>query len=388
MRRYGFHGLSYEYIAQRLRELDPELARGRVVVCHLGSGASMCAIHAGRSVDSTMGFTAVDGLPMGTRTGQLDPGVVLYLLQSKGWDAERVERFLYHEGGLKGLSGVSNDMRDLLASEAPGAKLAVDYFVHRVVRETGALAAAMGGIDGLVFTAGIGERSPEIRARVVGRLGWLGAELDAAANAAHGRRGLDPGQPPQGPGRADRRGADDRTAHAGAGARQPSRWRKVMRLVTNNTLAGALGLALLMPQVLWAQAMIYPNAGQTPAQLDQDRTACETQAAAQSGYHPSQPAATPAPTKPRAGQRLAGAARGAAAGAVAEEVREKDDRELDNPSQAGARAGAVVGGLRQRQGRREDRREAQQQQAAQSQKQGAFNQGFNACMATRSYTIQ
>jgi acetate kinase len=185
VRRYGFHGLSYEYIAGRLQEVDPELARGRVVVCHLGSGASMCAISGGRSVDSTMGFTAVDGLPMGTRTGQLDPGVVLYLVQAKGYGAEAIERFLYHEGGLKGLSGVSNDMRDLLGSNAPAAKLAVDYFVHRVVRETGALAAAMGGIDGLVFTAGIGERSQEIRARVIGRLGWLGAELDNAANAAH-----------------------------------------------------------------------------------------------------------------------------------------------------------------------------------------------------------
>ena len=137
-------------------------------------------------MDSTMGFTAVDGLPMGTRTGQLDPGVILYLLQAKGFDAARVERFLYHEGGLKGLSGVSNDMRDLLASEAPGAMRAVDYFVYRIVRETGALAAAMGGIDGIVFTAGIGERSPEIRARVLAGLGWLGVEVDEAANAGHG----------------------------------------------------------------------------------------------------------------------------------------------------------------------------------------------------------
>jgi acetate kinase len=188
VRRYGFHGLSYEYVAGRLQELDPELARGRVVVYHLGSGASMCAISGGRSVDSTMGFTAVDGLPMGTRTGQLDPGVVLYLVQAKGYGAEAIERFLYHEGGLKGLSGISNDMRDLLGSDAPGARLAVDYFVHRVVRETGALAAAMGGIDGLAFTAGIGERSPEIRARVCERLGWLGAALDVAANAAHATR--------------------------------------------------------------------------------------------------------------------------------------------------------------------------------------------------------
>jgi acetate kinase len=135
-----------------------------------------------------MGFTAVDGLPMGTRTGQLDPGVVLYLLQAKGYGAAAIERFLYHDGGLKGLSGVSNDVRDLLASEAPRAKRALDYFVYRVAREAGALAAAMGGIDGLVFTAGIGERSPAIRAAVLARLGWLGFELDAAANAGHGPR--------------------------------------------------------------------------------------------------------------------------------------------------------------------------------------------------------
>jgi acetate kinase len=186
VRRYGFHGLSYAYIAGRLRDLDPALAEGRAVVCHLGSGASMCAIHAGRSIDSTMGFTAVDGLPMGTRTGQLDPGVILYLIQARGFGAGQVERFLYHDGGLKGLSGVSNDMRDLLPSDAPGAKLAVDYFVYRIVRETGALAAAMGGIDGIVFTAGIGEHSPEIRGRMVERLGWLGFELDVQANARHG----------------------------------------------------------------------------------------------------------------------------------------------------------------------------------------------------------
>jgi hypothetical protein len=157
---------------------------------------------------------------------------------------------------------------------------------------------------------------------------------------------------------------------------------------TRTILAGALGLSLLLPQDLRAQAMIYPNAGQTPQQLSQDQAACENQAAAQSGYHPSQSVATPAPTRPMAGQRLAGAARGAAAGAVAEEVREKDDRELDNPSQAGARAGAVVGGSRQRQDRREYRREARQQQTAQSQQQTAFSQGFNACMAARGYTVQ
>ena len=187
VRRYGFHGLSYEYIAGRLAELDPALAGGRVVVCHLGSGASMCAIHAGRSVDSTMGFTAVDGLPMGTRTGQLDPGVVLYLVQNRGYGAKELERFLYHDGGLKGLSGVSNDMRDLEASDAPGAKLAINYFVYRIARETGALAAAMRGIDALVFTAGIGEHSRRVRAEVTARLDWLGAELDAEANATDGQ---------------------------------------------------------------------------------------------------------------------------------------------------------------------------------------------------------
>jgi acetate kinase len=188
VRRYGFHGLSYEYVAGRLQELDAELARGRVVVCHLGSGASMCAIRGGRSVDSTMGFTAVDGLPMGTRTGQLDPGVILYLVQAKGFGAEQVEGFLYHDGGLKGLSGVSNDMRDLLASDAPGARLAVDYFVHRVVRETGALAAVMGGIDGLVFTAGIGENDAATRAEVIAGLAWAGLTLDEAANRTGGAR--------------------------------------------------------------------------------------------------------------------------------------------------------------------------------------------------------
>lgn len=183
VRRYGFHGLSYEYIAGVLPE---RLATGRTVVAHLGSGASMCALRAGRSVDSTMGFTAVDGLPMGTRTGQIDPGVLLYLMQTRGWDATRLERFLYHEGGLKGLSGISNDMRDLLASEAPSARLAVDYFVYRVTREAGSLAAAMGGIDGLVFTAGIGEHAPVIRERVCRNLAWMGLAIDEAANAAGG----------------------------------------------------------------------------------------------------------------------------------------------------------------------------------------------------------
>ena len=188
VRRYGFHGLSYEYIANALRDHAPEIASGRVVVAHLGSGASMCALAGGRSVDSTMGFTALDGLPMGTRPGSLDSGVILWLQQQKGWSVDRVEHFLYEQCGLKGLSGVSNDMRTLLASEAPLAKLAVDYFVYHVAKTAGALAASMGGIDGMVFTAGIGERSPEIRERVLRRLEWLGFTLDEAANQAAGPR--------------------------------------------------------------------------------------------------------------------------------------------------------------------------------------------------------
>ena len=166
----------------------PEIALGRVVVAHLGSGASMCALAGGHSVDSSMGFTALDGLPMGTRSGSLDSGVILWLQQQKGWGVDRVEQFLYEECGLKGLSGISNDMRTLLASDAPLAALAVDYFVYHVVQTAGSLAASMGGIDGMVFTAGIGERSPEIRARVLRRLGWLGFSLDEAANQAGGPR--------------------------------------------------------------------------------------------------------------------------------------------------------------------------------------------------------
>jgi acetate kinase len=188
VRRYGFHGLSYEFVARSLPHIAPGLSTGRVVVAHLGSGASMCAIKAGRSVESTMGFTAMDGLPMGTRTGQIDPGVLLYLLTEKKWDAERLTRFLYHDCGLKGLSGVSNDMRELLASKAPLARLAVGYFTYRIVRETGALAAAMGGIDGLVFTGGIGENAPPVRSGVCDGLAWLGLELDEAANGRHGPR--------------------------------------------------------------------------------------------------------------------------------------------------------------------------------------------------------
>ncbi len=186
VRRYGFHGLSYEYISTRLAELHPRAAAGRVVVAHLGSGASMCAIRNGRSVDSTMGFTALDGLPMGTRPGQIDPGVVLYLFAQKGMGAAEVQRLLYEECGLKGLSGLSNDMRELLASERSEAALAIDYFVHRAALAAGSLAAALEGLDAFVFTAGIGENSPEIRARIAARLGWLGAELDETANRAGG----------------------------------------------------------------------------------------------------------------------------------------------------------------------------------------------------------
>ncbi len=182
VRRYGFHGLSYAYIAHAMKTQAPEIAAGRVVVAHLGSGASMCAMVDGRSVDSSMSFTALDGLPMGTRPGAIDPGVILWLQQQKGWTVEKVEHFLYHDCGLKGLSGISNDLRVLLASEAPLAVLAVEHFVYHITLTVAALAASMGGVDGLVFTAGIGEHSPEVRARVLGRLTWLGFELDEVAN--------------------------------------------------------------------------------------------------------------------------------------------------------------------------------------------------------------
>jgi acetate kinase len=188
IRRYGFHGLSYEYIASVLPEVAPEIAKGRVVVAHLGSGASMCAMTAGRSIDSTMGFTALDGLPMGTRCGALDPGVVLHLIRAYGMAPDAIERMLYHECGLKGVSGISNDMRTLLASDDPRARHAIALFVWRICRELGALAAVQGGLDGLVFTAGIGERSAAIRERVCERVAWLGIALDHAANRAGGPR--------------------------------------------------------------------------------------------------------------------------------------------------------------------------------------------------------
>jgi acetate kinase len=186
VRRYGFHGLSYEYIAERLREVAPTVAKGRVIVAHLGSGASMCALADGRSVESTMGFTALDGLPMGTRPGQIDPGVLLYLIMEKGMAPAAVQDTLYRESGLKGLSGISNDMRELQANAEPGAKLAVDYFVYRICLHAGMLAAALGGLDAFVFTAGVGENSPVIRARIAEKLAWLGVAFDPAANAAGG----------------------------------------------------------------------------------------------------------------------------------------------------------------------------------------------------------
>jgi acetate kinase len=185
VQRYGFHGLSYEYIASVLPQVAPQIAEKRVIVAHLGSGASLCALRGGRSIDSTFGFTALDGLCMGTRPGAVDPGVLLFLFQSLGLSAPEVEAILYKKSGLLGISGISNDMRDLLNGGEPSARLAVDYFVYRAIKEIGALAAVLGGIDALVFTAGIGEKSPEIRRRICEASAWLGIELDQQANAAN-----------------------------------------------------------------------------------------------------------------------------------------------------------------------------------------------------------
>jgi acetate kinase len=188
LRRYGFHGLSYEYIASVLPEVAPEIARGRIIVAHLGNGASMCALFEGKSVDNTMGFTALDGLCMGTRPGALDPGVVLYLFQTLGLSSKEVESILYKKSGLLGISGISSDMRELLGSSEPDARLAVDYFVYRAAKEMGALTAVLGGIDGLVFTAGIGENSAEIRRRICEASSWLGLAIDEKANTSGGPR--------------------------------------------------------------------------------------------------------------------------------------------------------------------------------------------------------
>jgi acetate kinase len=183
VRRYGFHGLSYEYIASVLPALDARAAAGRTVVFHLGNGASMCAMHACRSVATTMGFTAVEGLPMGTRSGSLDPGVLLFLFDEFGLSVREIERLLYRESGLLGMSGLSSDMRELLASDEAAARMAVDVFVYRARRELGSLAAALGGLDAIVFTAGIGENQPEVRRRICADAGWLGVAIDETANA-------------------------------------------------------------------------------------------------------------------------------------------------------------------------------------------------------------
>jgi acetate kinase len=186
VRRYGFHGLSFEYVTGALRAIDPTAAAGRVVIAHLGNGCSMAAVLAGRSLGDTMGFTALDGLPMGTRCGQIDPGVLIYLLQERGMSVDQLEDLLYNHSGLKGLSGVSNDMRDLLASDVPDARLAVDYFIDRIGRELGSLAAILKGLDALVFTGGIGEHATEVRARVCRDAAWLGVTLDDEANRRGG----------------------------------------------------------------------------------------------------------------------------------------------------------------------------------------------------------
>jgi acetate kinase len=188
IRRYGFHGISYEYIASELPRYDTEAAAGRVVVAHLGNGSSLCALRGGRSVATTMGFSSLDGLPMGTRCGSLDPGVILLLLDYLHMDARAIEAMLYKESGLLGVSGISSDMRELLTSTDPRAAEAVNLYVYRIGRELGSLAAALGGLDALVFTAGIGEHAAVIRARVCRDAAWLGLELDEAANEAGGPR--------------------------------------------------------------------------------------------------------------------------------------------------------------------------------------------------------
>jgi acetate kinase len=188
IRRYGFHGLSYEYIASVLPDAAPEIAGGRVIVAHLGNGASLCALRAGRSIATTMGFTALDGLAMGTRCGDLDPGIILHLIQQKGMSAEAVEELLYKKSGVLGVSGVSSDFRDLLASRDSRARLAIELFCYRVAGHIAALASALGGLDGIVFTAGVGENAAAIRADIGERCRWMGLTLDDAANRHHGPR--------------------------------------------------------------------------------------------------------------------------------------------------------------------------------------------------------
>ncbi|MFY2825537.1 acetate/propionate family kinase [Ruegeria sp. MALMAid1280] len=186
VRRYGFHGLSYDFISQKLKEIAPGLYDGRVVIAHLGNGASMCAVSGGRAVASTMGFSALDGLPMGTRSGQLDPGVVLYMMQQEGMSADEIAEMLYRKSGLLGLSGISSDMRTLLAADTPDARKAIDYYVFRIRRELGALSAALEGIDALVFTGGVGENSAQIRQQVCDGMRWIGIDMDHNRNADGG----------------------------------------------------------------------------------------------------------------------------------------------------------------------------------------------------------
>ena len=188
IRRYGFHGLSYQYIAYEIRTIDPKVAAGRVIVAHLGNGASLCALRDGKSIATTMGFSVLDGLLMGTRCGTLDPGIVLYLLNTRGIDSEALENILYRKSGLLGVSGISGDVRDLLASSDPKAKEALELYVYRIVRETGSLVASMCGLYGIIFTGGVGEHSDEIRKRVLSELGWLGLAVDNASNQAHAQR--------------------------------------------------------------------------------------------------------------------------------------------------------------------------------------------------------
>ena len=188
VRRYGFHGLSYEYVSQALRGIAPEIAEKRVIIAHLGSGASVCALEGGRSIETTMGFTALDGLPMGTRSGSLDPGVVLHLIEQKGMSPAEVGHMLYHESGLRGLSGISNDVRALLESDRPEAAMAIDFFSLRVAQAFASLSVSLGGLDALVFTAGVGENAHQVRRNVVERLHWAGLALDDGANSRNDSR--------------------------------------------------------------------------------------------------------------------------------------------------------------------------------------------------------
>jgi len=184
VKRYGFHGLSYEYVSGKLREVAPDQADGRIIVAHLGNGASLCAMHHGRSVATTMGFTAVEGLVMGTRCGSIDPGVLIYLMDERGMDARALEDLIYKKSGLLGVSGLSSDMRTLRGSDDPRAREAIDLFIYRIVREIGSLSAALGGLDGIVFTGGIGQRDTKTRKEVIDGCGWLGAAIDEQLNAA------------------------------------------------------------------------------------------------------------------------------------------------------------------------------------------------------------